>query len=282
MDSLNLDHFPNYVYPSGPHTTVFIYHAELGINGAHQDFANRDVEWVYTGLAKAQGGDTEDEASDAQGHSTCTASKAAGSIYGAAKDATLVVVKAPNLYEDSISELLGTIIDHILANGREGKSVVTISWNAEERYSASGFQRNRWWQTMDYDLKDLYRMDVPVFCSAGNEASGNQRTFSDTIPAAFALTYLSPYHNQIVAVSNCDSKGARWPSSQVAGLPIFAPGVEIECAGTGKKGLQVETGTSFCKSLPQITKVADRVCIANACSLSCTASGWRCRRNAGL
>ncbi len=114
------------------------------------------------------------------------------------------------------------------------------------------------------NLEALYRMDVPVFCSAGNEASGNQRTQSDTIPAAFASTHIILNNNPIIPVSNCDSKGARWPSSQVAELPIFAPGVEIECAGMGKRGRQVETGTSFCKSLPQITKVADRVSITNA------------------
>ena len=47
--------YDNYVYRTD--TTVDnadIYHAEVGINQAHQDFL-KPVRWLYTGFAKATG-----------------------------------------------------------------------------------------------------------------------------------------------------------------------------------------------------------------------------------
>lgn len=94
----NIDRYPNYVYQSGPPAEdVYIYHAELGINQTYDDFQQRQggIEWVYTGRAIEQGQNTQTEAPNPEfpGHSTCTASKAAGKIYGASKNGHLVVVK---------------------------------------------------------------------------------------------------------------------------------------------------------------------------------------------
>lgn len=64
------------------------------------------------------------------GHSTCTASKAAGMIYGASKSATLVVVKIPDLSERAIGEVLARIFKDVITKNRQGRSVISISWSS--------------------------------------------------------------------------------------------------------------------------------------------------------
>lgn len=98
-DSSDISHFQNYVYPvggpsGGAESQTFVYHAELGINPLHDDFSFRTIEWLYTGRTKFLGEDSPVESPlSLGGHSSCTASKLAGMIYGAAKDAILVVVE---------------------------------------------------------------------------------------------------------------------------------------------------------------------------------------------
>lgn len=110
----------------------YIYHAELGINPAHEDLRGRNIEWLYTPRAKYLRQDKPGEAfSKFYGHSTCTASKAMGNIYGAAKSATLVVVKMPSFKESDVGEILYTILHDIRWKSRRGYSVVSISWASE-------------------------------------------------------------------------------------------------------------------------------------------------------
>jgi len=95
------------------------------------DFQGIPIEWVWTPLQVFKGGQTRTEApSTSFGHSTCTASKAAGKIYGSNKDTNLVVVKMPDYSEVSIAEVLWTIHDHVAANRRGSSSVVTVSWGS--------------------------------------------------------------------------------------------------------------------------------------------------------
>lgn len=131
---LPLSRFHNYVFPRPDHANAYIYHAEHGINSLHEDFAHRRIEWLFTDLQIERDGRTRSDAS-ANGHSTCTASKAAGTIYGSAKDATLVVVKMPDYKMASIAEIMSTIWNDIREKDREDRSLVSISWGSTEPIS---------------------------------------------------------------------------------------------------------------------------------------------------
>ena len=132
----DLNRFPNYVYEDGAGEDSFIYHAEMGINGDHIDFQGRKGEWVFTPLSIRAGQNTKNQSpSSSNGHSTCTASKASGNVYGAAKDATLVVVKLPDWTAAAMQEILEVIVYHISTNKGGSRAVVNISWGSLERYS---------------------------------------------------------------------------------------------------------------------------------------------------
>ncbi len=253
VGSGSISHYPNYVYRVGRRPT-YIYHVELGINQQHQDFGGREVEWLYTELSKATGADTMTEAAAGGGHSTCAASKAVGNLYGASKSATLVVVKMPDLSEDSLSEVLDTVIDDIDGKNRRGTSVVSISWGTEEikdtRVAPSTSAR-----TLLTQFTTLMAMKVAFVCAAGNAATeanvhGYPRLYVDTWPASFRRR--DPRWIYFV-VGNSDINGARDLTSQLA-LPydrhqVYAPGVDIKCASsTSSTGYTTWTGTSFCGS----------------------------------
>lgn len=134
--NIDIKQYQNYVYRADTARMTYVYHAELGIDARHVDCLGRPIEWLYTGLAEFRGLNTRDEAPadpakpSIIGHSTCTASKAAGRILGAAKQATLVVVKMPDLTIASLSEVLPLIEQDILAKHRTRRSFVSISWGS--------------------------------------------------------------------------------------------------------------------------------------------------------
>lgn len=263
----DIDNFSNYVYRSDGSNEAYIYHAELGINSAHVDFRQREIEWVYTGYATFLGQDTPNESPVAGGHSTCTASKAAGDIYGAAKNATLVVVKMPNFTEQSVTEIMSNIIDHIETKGRQGKSVVTISWGSgpETGYGPSP----RFWQDLHDDCRTLLlQLDVHIVAAAGNSAQETagpgrgKRTVVDTAPAIFAGSPVRYFGMTlpILVVGNCYTNGLRYKDSQTlygfAYDQLYAPGVDVQCAsGTSTTASGIWTGTSFCKYCKQILSI---------------------------
>ena len=250
-ESGDITHYPNYVYPVGGRPT-YIYHVELGINQQHQDFRSREIEWLYTELSRATGADIMTEATAGQGHSTCTASKAVGNVYGASKSATLVVVKMPNLEEDSVYEVLDTVIDDIDAKDRKMTSVVSISWGTKEVNNPE-VNWGTLLQRLVGQILTLVDMDVALVCAAGNAAQepsvhGTSRLYADTIPALLGQLSWS-----FLVVGNSDINGARYPTSQLRPgsetFQIYAPGVEIKCASSSSStGYTTWTGTSFCRS----------------------------------
>ena len=253
----SIDNFRNYVWKAAFQET-FIYHAELGINRAHEDFSNRKgrIEWLYTGLTINRGLDQETEVIVNGGHSTCTASKAGGKIYGASKSATLVVVKMPDFSEGAIGEVLGTILDDIMTKGRQGVSVISISWGTKARRDLH-VPTPDLWADFQLDLEELETQHVLLVCAAGNEGQqsdvrGQKRLWIDTYPAVFSIQEPNPFRSNLIAVSNCDIHGSRNPTSQAPMFdPVFAPGVNIKCAvSTAETGYRLDSGTSFCKSSP--------------------------------
>ena len=249
----SISHYPNYVYPTGGRST-YIYHVELGINEHHNDFRGRTIEWLYTDLSKATGADIRTEAAAGGGHSTCTASKAVGKLYGASRSATLVVVKMPNLDEASVLEVLDTVIDDIHDKHREATSVVSISWGTKKILDG-GIPFTPLEMSLNTQISHLNAIGVPIICAAGNAASESHgtkpRMYVDTVPAALS-TIVYPGLNFVVG--NSDINGLRYPTSQL--LPpewspqVYAPGVNIKCpSSTSSTGYETRTGTSFCKSL---------------------------------
>ena len=252
---LGITHYENYVYSVNDKPS-YIYHVELGIDPFYLDYLKRPVEFVYTDVTVHKGSDTRSEVPTHRpyrGHSTCTASKAAGSIYGASKSATLVIVKMADFEEDSIAEVLRIVYDHIVSNHRELKSVVSISWGSN---SAAIGPLPSSWQLFYEDCRQLESISVPIFVAAGNAAldpksryDGSARRIIDTAPAAF-FRQLS----NVFPIGNCDNNGFRFGKSQEEWInsneQIYAPGVEIACP-TG-----TFTGTSFCK----FPKLCIRIC----------------------
>ena len=251
-DSIN--QYGNYVYPIGGWET-YIYHAELGINKDHLDFQNpqRRIEWVYTPLAAFYGQDMENESRAADGHSTCTASKAAGNIYGANRQATLVIVKMPDWSEASIVQILMTISDHIMLNRRQARSVVSISWGTKATKHA--LRATGYYRLMLESVEQMLSDKVILVCAAGNHAkevdeAGKSRFLVDTAPAVFPFGA-----SQLVVVGNSDNNGKRSSGSQTSmGYQVHAPGVEIKCAkSTSTTGYRYAGGTSFCESPYSLT-----------------------------
>ncbi len=251
----SISRYPNYVYPVGG-IPSYIYHVELGINLQHSDFMGRNVEWLYTGFAIQQGVNTPTEAAAGEGHGTCTASKAAGNLYGASKSATLVVVKMPGLDEASVYEVLDTVIDDIIDKDRKGTSVVSISWGSRGSVTpvfAISFLNRR----LQNQIHVLIDMGVLIVCAAGDAAqahtpAGMDRTFVDTFPALIARSTPS-WAGQFFVVGNSDINGVRYPTSQLSQNPtepqVYAPGVDIKCASsTASTGYRTGTGTAYCKS----------------------------------
>ena len=235
--------YKNYVYKTGGSQT-YIYHAESGVTPG-LDVRNSRIEWLYTpeayfwGQAKPGEFDKEDESF---GHSTCTASKAAGIAYGASKEATLVVVKMLGFDEASLVSIFNVIADDIKQKDRGGKSVVSVSWSTKA--AVSDIIGSTWFIEMRNALKELYDINVIVVCCAGNlaltpGATGVLRDRVDTAPAIF---------NRVITVGASYFDGRRWEESQrLIGPQLYAPGVRVVCAeASGQVAYRVVTGTSLC------------------------------------
>lgn len=89
----SINKFLNYVYRSDVKVDrdIFVYHVKQGFNQDHEDFRGRQIEWLYTKWKR------DSSTPEYTQHSTCTASKVIGNIYGTAKFATLVVVRMADL-----------------------------------------------------------------------------------------------------------------------------------------------------------------------------------------
>ena len=246
-----IERYRNYVYRKDKIQDTYIYHVEFGINSAHEDFAGREPEWVILPGAD----ETEKESPvGIPGHSTCTASKAIGNIYGASKKAKLVVVKMRSLAIRDMEEALDNTRDHILQKGRAGRSVVSISW-ASPRITYHGEDDYINIKMMKI-LRSYYDSNIYIVSCAGNYAMhldefGRPRKWVDTLPAYYSFLTRARFRAFFpIIVSNCDNDGILFRESQQApSYGLSAPGVNIRCADANTvTGIHFSTGTSFCES----------------------------------
>ena len=163
-----LEENPRFWYSIDESEEAFIYEVGYGINMQHTDFRDpyRKVEWLYPPQTKRHHMDTPTELPARWGnseHPTCTASKAAGRNSGAARHATLVVVKSMNTAAGK-AEVYETIAQDIVSKGRNHRIVVSTSYS-DNRVDRPVAKSNS-------DIMLLVRRGVPVIVGAGNSGPG--------------------------------------------------------------------------------------------------------------
>lgn len=183
-------------------------------------------------------------------HSTATASKAAGQKYGTAKFAKLVVVKmrALNLIEQA--NVFEIMWNDIQSQGREQRSVVTMSIGSTNPVDPNNLSRLR--QKQKDDIKVLLDNNVPVVLSSGNDAreedkDGKKRTNIDLAPAIFEGPDFP-----LIVIGATDNTGQTAGFSQGGDhLTMSAPGVNVRCQYRDNDDPHSRSGTSYGRFKPR-------------------------------
>jgi len=219
-----------YVFGLATGSGTRLYHLDTGVYTAHEDFSGRAVAGFSvgcpTGYEKGcgsmwlKGGVITDEAlegpalaedgSACDGHGTHTASTAAGTTYGVAKNATIVVVQALNCKGEAADrELLHafewTVTDHKQQAGVV-PAVVTLSLGGS--YS----------EVLNDAARQVADSGMVVVTAAGNEAADACQTSPASEPSS-------------ITVGAIDSDD-RWAVYSNWGqcVTLFAPGSDITAA----------------------------------------------------
>jgi subtilisin family serine protease len=206
-----------------PHATgkgVTIYIVDTGVAIDHEDFAGRasflgdfrTVDPDAPANAPARGDAGPCPSDGLRGHGTHAASLAAGSRYGAAKDAAIVAAKT-NCDNDDASQISAAIraVRHIAAIGRH-PGIINLSF----RYADAA---------LNAALRDAIAAGFVVTLSAGcagdvdrywgRGAGGDASLLDDAI---------------IVAGTDAHDRPSLSGGSYGAGLSLFAPGVHVTSA----------------------------------------------------
>ncbi|CAJ2501812.1 Uu.00g046650.m01.CDS01 [Anthostomella pinea] len=229
-----------YVYDSRAGENSFVYHLELGVAYKNtQEFTK--VIPILTPVASVKKMAPFDDES-LNSHATCVADKAVGTKFGAAKKATLVVVKMAGVLKSDILQAVIAVINDLRANPeRRKKSVVTLSlyWPVTTGSGAI----TTWERDLRRKIKEIIDMDVPFVNAAGNFGSQLGRHAIDTVPGVFEETDVP-----IINVGNADANGIIRPNSQGgAHLWMYATG-DVTCYS--KAGaVTTKDGTSFAAPL---------------------------------
>lgn len=242
----------------------------------HEDFVGTRIEWLFTGRIVFLGQDQRNKALMEQsfGHSTCTASKTAGRIYRASRQATLTVTKMPNFTIADILDVLETIQNDIQDRGRQGRSVVSISRATRQLVPAS-IPPNLYFSAMQELFQWFYDNNMIVVCAAGSNAllptaGAQRRTLVDTAPTLFSKHFGGIFP---IVVGASNNFGVRMPFSQSLGgsLQMYAPGVDITCAEAFSTIVYKSVhGTSYCELQELVLEYTRRLIHHN--------SGAPCRR----
>jgi subtilisin family serine protease len=199
-----------------------------------------DKDHLQTDICKFDGINPWDDPL-ADSHGTCTAGKALGARFGAAKQAKLVVVQIANLSVDEILNGVKLIFNDITKTHpeRRKKSVVTMSVYLEQNTGDPMAE-----EILHDAILTLMEEDIPMFTSSGNFASDpkNPRKEVDTIPGIW-----EGEDYPLIVVGSTDHGGALSPFSQ-EGKHVFihATGNQITCMlRQGADPAKNKEGTSF-------------------------------------
>lgn len=227
IDSRGRDGTSEYTY-TDTGAGVTVYMIDSGINTAHSEFAGR----IVAGQNFAPDQAPEDYA-DCAGHGTHTAGIAAGSKYGVAKSASIVVARAYDCTnEGPLSQTLSAI-NYVLAQmaSRGGRAVVNMSFGGPRNF------------LLDSAVARLTQGGAVVVAAAGNDKTDACGDSPAGSPGALT-----------VAASD---KGDNFASFSNAGpcVDIVAPGVDIKSAWVGSPtATKTMSGTSM--AAPVVTGVA--------------------------
>lgn len=135
----------NYKFPATAGQAIDVYVPDSGCNVANTEFVNMigSYRWLRPPAAAWPGPELWQPV-DPTGHGTCLADKVAGYNYGVAKNANLIFLRLPDLFDgdDDDDEILISgmllvfqmMVDDIVARKAQGYTklpVVSISWGVE-------------------------------------------------------------------------------------------------------------------------------------------------------
>ncbi|KAK2024717.1 subtilisin-like protein [Colletotrichum zoysiae] len=175
--------------------------------------------------------------SDTLNHGSCVASKAAGPMYGTAKNANLVMVKMS--YQLRLSDFYATLVEvrnDIEAKRLRGKAVINMSVLLRIEDPSKQTDAVDGLRTL---LLDLMADDVVVVTGSGNDRYEGVEDVTQ-FPATLGPT------TNIIVVGGVDNDGSRAAFSQGTGnqLTVSAPAF-VTCASGRGPGPQNSRGTSY-------------------------------------
>jgi cerevisin len=215
----------NYNYDEKAGEGVNIYLLDTGVNMSHKDFEGR-ITWGTTTTSNSQGND------DYRGHGTHCAGSAAGTTYGVAKKANIVVVKV--LGDDG--------------KGLSSDSIAGINWVVKNK---SGIKGNVISMSIGGGVSDSQNKAVNDAVDLGIitvVAAGNNNTN--------ACTYSPASAKKAITVGSIDINDKKSDFSNYGScVDIHGPGSDIKsaCIG-GKTNACVKSGTSM--ATPHIAGLA--------------------------
>ncbi|KAL0930143.1 alkaline serine protease Alp1 [Colletotrichum truncatum] len=184
-------------------------------------------------------------------HGTCVISKIVGKTVGVAKRANLITVRMDTTPgEFDLVKAWQTIRNDIEKKGLHGKAVVTTSIVT---YPTKKPEYNKQLATdLLKVLRSILAADVPIVCSAGNDADKKGGSVTpNTLPSV-----LAKYLPSIIVVGAATLDGRMTSFSQRGDLlSTWAVGEDIQCADyESLTGLYTDSGTSY--AAPQIAGLA--------------------------
>ena len=200
-----------------------IYILDTGVDIDHPEFGGRAMYGMVSDELADEG------PYDGHGHGTNVASLAAGTTYGAAKNATIVSCKVLSNdgsgSMDGLNQAITWVTNQVATQQEQGKKVRAVISMSLEAVIRSGEP-----QSQASAINDAVSHSIVVVAAAGND----YRDASDSYPAAFDTT---------IAV------GAIGPNDTFASFSNYGPIVDISAAGVDCLG----AGSSyapFCQGIP--------------------------------
>lgn len=208
---------------------VTAYVLDTGVQINHTDFGGRAVKGAN--FVKDENDD------DIDGHGTHVASTIGGTMYGVAKNVTLVAVKVLHGGNGSSSDVIAGmdwVIGDVRNSGRGlGKTIVNMSLGGGQS------------QSVDDAANRMYQANIPIFASAGNNETIDACTRS---PAGTADTFTVAASDEMDQFASFSSFGSC--------VNIIAPGVNITAAWIGSSRTAVDTISGTSMATPHVAGVA--------------------------